>query len=99
MFTWFLTQNGLGRDIFRLEFYQITNVLEFFFLGELFYFIGLTLIKMSILAFFYRIFPTRSLQRVIIIVMGVCAAYGITFFLATLFQCQPISAWPSLMLS
>jgi hypothetical protein len=28
VFSWFLTQNGLGRDIWKLQFGQITNVLE-----------------------------------------------------------------------
>lgn len=36
-------------------------------------------------------FPVKSLQKVILFVMALCAAYGIAFFFATLFQCRPIS--------
>jgi hypothetical protein len=28
VFAWFLTDNGLGRDIWTLEFHKVTNVLE-----------------------------------------------------------------------
>jgi glucan phosphoethanolaminetransferase (alkaline phosphatase superfamily) len=59
-------------------------------LGELFYFLGLTMIKISILCFFYRIFPVRRLQQVILVVGSISAAYGVAFFFATLFQCHPI---------
>jgi hypothetical protein len=90
VFAWFLTDNGLGRDIWTLEFHQVTNVLEFFVLGELLYFMSLGMIKISILCFFYRIFPVRRLQQIILVVMSLSAAYSIAFFFATLFQCHPI---------
>jgi hypothetical protein len=82
-----LDSYGIGKDIWTLPFNDITNVLRLFILGELFYMIGMALVKISILFFFLRMFPVKSLQRVIYVVMGICAAYGIAFFLATLFQC------------
>lgn len=61
-----------------------------FILGELFYMIGMALVKVSILFFFLRIFPVRQLQISIYITMAVCIGYGTAFFFATLFQCWPI---------
>jgi hypothetical protein len=83
----FLDSYGIGKDMWTLPFNDITNVLRLFILGELFYMIGMALVKISILFFFLRMFPVKSLQRVIYVVMGVCAAYGTAFFFATLFQC------------
>lgn len=86
-----LADNGLGKDIWTLPFGNISNVLEYFFVGELCYLVGLAINKISILCFFLRIFPAKRLQLMIFITMGACAAYGIAFFFATLFQCTPIN--------
>ena len=80
---------GRPSDVTATE--QRGNRVQLFFLGELFYFAGLSLVKISILFFFYRMFPVRNLQNIMIFIMALCAGYGICFFVATLFQCRPIS--------
>lgn len=85
-----LAENGLGKDMWTLPPQQITNVLFYFFIGEICYLVGLSLVKISILSFFLRIFPKRRLRIAIYISMGLSVAYGISFFFATLFQCTPI---------
>jgi hypothetical protein len=73
---------------------QITNVLYYYFLGEIFYVLALGISKISILCFYLRVFPAKDFRRAIFVVMGLSVAYTIAFFFATTFQCTPIShAW------
>ncbi|RMZ66270.1 oxidase [Pyrenophora seminiperda CCB06] len=94
VFTYFLVQNGLGRDIWTLTDVQITNVLKFYYMGEIFYVVALGISKISILFFYLRVFPAKSFRVLTYSVMGVAAAYTVAFFFATTIQCWPISlAW------
>ncbi|EFQ89000.1 hypothetical protein P3342_009549 [Pyrenophora teres f. teres] len=94
VFTYYLVKNGLGRDIWTLTDVQITNVLKFYFMGEIFYVVALGISKISILFFYLRVFPAKSFRVLTYSVMGVSAAYTIAFFFATTMQCWPISqAW------
>ncbi|KAF4310829.1 hypothetical protein SLS57_009897 [Botryosphaeria dothidea] len=89
-----LVDNGLGRDMWTLKAQQITNVLKFYFFGEIFYVTALGISKISILFFYLRVFPAKEFRTVIYAVMGLCVAYTIAFFFATTFQCWPVSyAW------
>lgn len=89
-----VVNNGLGRDMWTLKDYQITNVLYYYFLGEIFYILALGISKISILFFYLRVFPAKETRMKIHIVMGLSAAYTVAFFFATTFQCVPVSmAW------
>lgn len=89
-----LVQNGLGRDIWTLNHQQITNVLKYYFLGEIFYVVALGISKISILFFYLRVFPSKGFRNLTFGVMGLSIAYTIAFFFATTFQCVPVSlAW------
>ncbi|KAF1846063.1 uncharacterized protein K460DRAFT_431062 [Cucurbitaria berberidis CBS 394.84] len=90
----YLVKNGLGRDMWTLKDYEITNTLYYFFLGEIFYVLALAISKISILFFYLRVFPAKEFRLKIYAVMGVCVAYTIAFFFATTLQCIPVSmAW------
>jgi hypothetical protein len=89
-----VVKNGLGRDIWTLQADQITNVLFYYFLGEIFYVTGLGISKISILFFYLRVFPAKNFRSLTYSVMVLCGAYTVAFFVATLLQCRPISmAW------
>jgi hypothetical protein len=89
-----VVKNGLGRDIWTLQPQQITNVLRFYYLGEIFYVVALGVSKISILFFYLRVFPSKTFRTLTYSVMGLSVAYTIAFFFATTFQCVPIShAW------
>ena len=89
-----VVENGLGRDMWTLKANQITNVLYFYFLGEIFYVLALGISKISILFFYLRVFPCKDFRRIIYGVMGLSVAYTVAFFIATTFQCTPVSyAW------
>ncbi|OAF99007.1 uncharacterized protein CC84DRAFT_1191485 [Paraphaeosphaeria sporulosa] len=93
-FGFMLIDNGLGRDMWTLKDYQITNVLFYYFMGEIFYILALGFSKISILFFYLRVFPAREFRMQIYGVMALCGAYTIAFFFATTFQCIPVSlAW------
>ncbi|EOD49529.1 putative cfem domain-containing protein [Neofusicoccum parvum] len=89
-----LVSNGLGKDIWTLKPVQITNVLKFYYFGEIFYVVALGISKISILFFYLRVFPAKDFRNIIFAVMGLSVAYTIAFGFATAFQCWPISyAW------
>lgn len=56
------------------------------------YITGTGLTKLSILLFYLRIFPNKSLRRNTYIMIAFCGAALVAFFFAVLFQCTPISA-------
>ncbi|KAI8285669.1 hypothetical protein K4K56_009196 [Colletotrichum sp. SAR 10_98] len=89
-----MVDNGLGKDMWTLPLKNIENVLEYYFLGELFYFLAQAMNKLSILFFLNRIFQHNNLNKAIWVTMGLVLAYAAAFFFATLFQCWPINhAW------
>jgi hypothetical protein len=80
--------------MWTLQDHQITNVLHFYYVGEIFYVLALGVSKISILCFYLRVFPLKSFRRLIYGVMGLSVAYTIAFLFATTFQCTPGSyAW------
>lgn len=83
--------NGVGKDIWTLTFDQITNFGMWFFLTEIQYFISLTALKLSLLLFYLRIFPSMAVKRLLWATVAFVVSFGISFTLAALLQCQPIS--------
>ncbi|KAF3032863.1 hypothetical protein E8E12_003003 [Didymella heteroderae] len=85
---------GLGTDMWLVPFNNITKILEIFYYTELLYLASVALTKISILLFYLRIFPQRSLRKIIWATIGLCIAYMIAFVTATAFQCIPVRiAW------
>ncbi|KAH6229664.1 hypothetical protein HBI53_038060 [Parastagonospora nodorum] len=94
VFAPYLVKNGLGRDIWTLTDVQITNVLYYYFLGEIFYVVALGISKISILFLYLRVFPAKNFRILTYSVMGLSAVYTIVFFIVTTWQCRPLSlAW------
>ncbi|KAK6863780.1 hypothetical protein PG995_000308 [Apiospora arundinis] len=91
VFSVLLSNNGLGRDMWTLPMQNIENVLFLYYLGEIFYFAALAVNKISILIFILRVFPDQNFRRVVYGVIGLTAAYGLTFVVATMVQCQPLN--------
>ncbi|KAF1943013.1 hypothetical protein EJ02DRAFT_502415 [Clathrospora elynae] len=93
-------ENGLGRDLWYLKPEQITNILRFYFIGEIAYLQGMGILKIAILLFLLAIFPDKTFRKSVYVTIGLCVAYCITFLVATIFQCTPVSyswtQWDSL---
>ncbi|KAI8655267.1 CFEM domain-containing protein [Fusarium keratoplasticum] len=82
--------HGEGRDIWTLEFDQITSFGFFFWLLEVFYFAQVSLLKMSLLFFYLRIFPGPA-QKLLWGTVIFNAIYGVAFIFLAVFQCSPIN--------
>lgn len=84
---------GMGKDIWFVDFGNITKVLGFFYAIMLLYTTTRFFIRASIILFYLRVFPPKSdnkLGRLIIYTLIFNVVYNISFFLAVLFQCNPI---------
>ncbi|OJD31451.1 cfem domain-containing protein [Diplodia corticola] len=89
-----LVENGLGKDMWTLHPHQITNLLKYYYFGEIFYVVALGVSKISILFFYLRVFPAKEFRNVIYVVMAFSVAYTICFGIVTALQCRPVSyAW------
>lgn len=86
-----LTKYGLARDIWTLPFDHITQFGRYFYIMETLYFSQVFLLKLSILFFYLRIFPGRTVRFLLWGCVVFDVAYGIAFVVAAVFQCQPIS--------
>ncbi|ETS76479.1 hypothetical protein PFICI_11866 [Pestalotiopsis fici W106-1] len=62
----------------------------YMFAGELLFFTGLALIKWSILAMYYRIFPTLFMKWGYAVLGSMTAAWWVAVMLTTVFQCTPV---------
>jgi len=89
--TYGLTYNGLGRDIWTVSPDMITTFQEYFLAYEMIYYATMSLLKISLLFFYLRVFPPTTVHRVLWGTIAVAALYGVAFVVVTLAQCQPIS--------
>lgn len=83
--------NGLGKDIWTVQPERITNVLRYFYVMAWLYFLQTTLVKLSFITFFVRIFPTKGVQRLLWGTFIFVSAWGVAFVVTAIFQCRPIS--------
>ncbi|CAJ0548506.1 Ff.00g021190.m01.CDS01 [Fusarium sp. VM40] len=82
---------GLGLDMWYLSDYQITAAFQYFIFVEVFYVIGLVLVKAAVLCFFLRIFPDNKFRVVVKCTLAFNFLMGITFFVMVFFQTRPLS--------
>jgi hypothetical protein len=86
--------HGLGRDLYMVDFDDITFVLQMYYYSEILYLVVIFLTKISICCFYLRIFPKHALRVRVYIVIGTTVAAACAFIPVTIFQCTPIpGAW------
>ncbi|KAK4233325.1 hypothetical protein C8A03DRAFT_38969 [Achaetomium macrosporum] len=83
--------NGLGRDIWTLTPQNITDFLFNFYLMAIFYFVQVMLVKLCLLLFYLRIFPSQTVRSLLWGTVAFDIVFGIIFFFLAIFQCSPIS--------
>ncbi|KAK6838342.1 hypothetical protein RU639_000908 [Aspergillus parasiticus] len=89
-----LADTGLSKDIWTLPFDNITRILKIYFFDECLYLSILPLTKISILFFYWRVFPKRSFRNAVYTVISLNVCYMIAFVLISVFQCRPLGgAW------
>ncbi|RBR06325.1 hypothetical protein FVER53590_07611 [Fusarium verticillioides] len=82
--------HGEGRDIWTLEFDDITKFGFYFWLLEIFYFAQVSLLKTSLLFFYLRIFPGNA-QKLLWGTIIFNSVFGVLFMFLAAFQCTPVS--------
>ncbi|KAH8880915.1 hypothetical protein GQ53DRAFT_668892, partial [Thozetella sp. PMI_491] len=85
------TLNGLGRDVWKLTPTEITNFIYYFYFMEILYFIMLTLLKLTLLFFYLKIFPADNVRQLTWVTIGLTTVWGLSFVLIAVFQCSPVS--------
>lgn len=83
--------HGEGRDIWTLKPDDITAFGFWFYVLELFYFCQVSLLKMSLLFFYLRIFPAQGPQKLLWGTVIFNAIFGVFFVFLAAFQCTPVS--------
>ncbi|KAK5046663.1 hypothetical protein LTR84_007424 [Exophiala bonariae] len=90
------TRKGYGRDLYTVPPDNITPILKWFYAGESMYDFCISVTKLSILAFYLRIFTDRTFKRLTYGMMAICTAYAVATIIATIWQCTPVSyVWTS----
>ncbi|KAF2226021.1 CFEM domain-containing protein [Elsinoe ampelina] len=82
--------NGLGRDMWTLTANQIYTVIEYFYIMAWLYFLQITLLKLSLLFFYLRVFPRTEIRRLLWGTIVFVSVWGLSFVLIAVFQCRPI---------
>ncbi|KAI1137726.1 hypothetical protein F5Y05DRAFT_413677 [Hypoxylon sp. FL0543] len=89
-----VSQNGVGLDLplalRRVS--DVENIRKWLYIKEFAYVISITFIKLSILALYTRLFPTRFTVRSAKCLALVTVVWLITAIIASLFQCKPITS-------
>ena len=85
-----LTANGLGKDVWNVPFDRITNFVYYLYVMECLYFCQIVLLKVTLIFFYLRIFPSKGVQKLLWITIGINAVYGVLFVFLGIFQCTPI---------
>ncbi|XEV06083.1 hypothetical protein FSHL1_011370 [Fusarium sambucinum] len=86
-----LTPNGMGRDIWTVTPDQVTSFGRNFYMMAMFYFTLQTFLKLAMVFFYLRIFPTRGVRKTLWATVVFNCVFGVSFILIAAFQCQPIS--------
>ncbi|GJC94209.1 integral membrane protein [Colletotrichum higginsianum] len=85
---------GLGRSIVDVM-AEDPNMLVIFLkcvvVAEFCYGFSSPLIKLSLLAFYWRVFPTQFMQRGIYVLSAMCLGWLVAIFITNCLQCRPLS--------
>ncbi|KDN71524.1 hypothetical protein CSUB01_12076 [Colletotrichum sublineola] len=87
-------QGGLGRsivDVMAEDPMELIIFLKCVVAAEFFYGISSPLIKLSLLAFYWRVFPTSFMKKGIYALSAACLGWLIAIFITNCLQCRPLS--------
>lgn len=86
-----LPQNGLGHDIWTLTPKQITEFSIYFYAVEILYFLEVGMLKLSLLFFYLRIFPSPRVQGLLWGTVAFVSVTSLMYLFLSMFQCTPVS--------
>lgn len=85
--------NGLGKDIMTLTPEQMTKTLMHLYSYVILYLATTALIKLSIVAFYLRIFPSRKTKIVFKATIVFVSLWGTAYALVAAFHCSPVQGF------
>ncbi|KAM5348910.1 hypothetical protein ACJ41O_008733 [Fusarium nematophilum] len=89
-----LPSTGLGRDVWTVPFDQVTEFGRLFYMSSLLYTAQVALLKFSLLFFYFRIFPSNHVRRLLLATAVFNGACGLLYLFLIAFQCKPVDlAW------
>jgi hypothetical protein len=89
-----LARDGVGRDIWYVSLANLTTMFRNLYIVSVCYGITSGFSKITILAFYLRIFPNVNFRRTTWVMIVLSAIWGIVFSCLWAFECSPISyAW------
>lgn len=86
-----LVPNGLGKSEWSLSFDQITRVQIYLYATAALYVFDVAVTKLSMLAFYGRLFPTLVVQHLARGTFAFVVLWGTAYGFFSLFQCRPVS--------
>ncbi|KAK5213276.1 hypothetical protein LTR20_009396 [Exophiala xenobiotica] len=81
---------GMGKDFWNIPFPNIDKTLQLLWIAEIFYMAAEAFVQLSLLAFYLRVFSSRTFRFVVFTLMGISVGFGIANTFAMIFQCTPI---------
>jgi hypothetical protein len=87
----FLFTFGAGKDIWDVPAESLDNLFFVFYLEEISYTVATGAVKIALLAFLIRLFPSQNLRRAAWATIAFTTALTTGFTLLAIFQCTPVS--------
>lgn len=85
-----LTANGLGKDVWTLQTSEISQFVLYFYVLEILYLAGISLVKLSISLFYMNLFAATVAPAVLWATVIFNILYGLIFVTGAIFQCTPV---------
>ncbi|KAL6807467.1 putative PTH11-type G-protein coupled receptor protein [Trichoderma sp. SZMC 28013] len=85
-----LVGHGIGKDIWTLPAPELPLFAKFFFIGEIFYFVQMSLVKLSLSLFYLYVFPGPNIRRLLIGTAIFNVVFGVVFVITAMTQCIPL---------
>ncbi len=88
-----LAAHGLGKDVWTMSVGELSTFVMWLYIMEVLYLAELSLLKLSLSAFYLCVFPGTGIRRLL---WGICilnVLFGVVFVTAAIFQCSPIHYW------
>ncbi|RKF74500.1 Satratoxin biosynthesis SC1 cluster protein 4 [Golovinomyces cichoracearum] len=84
-----LIENGVGLHSGALTLSNVTAIAKILVLNECLYVTNINLIKLSVLAMYYRFFPLRQMRKYGLIIAWISITWNLSLILLALLQCTP----------
>ncbi|KFA49867.1 hypothetical protein S40293_01209 [Stachybotrys chartarum IBT 40293] len=82
---------GFGYDTWFIDPQELTEALRWIYIEECFYFVCLTLTKVSVICFYLRIFPQKAFRILSLAVIAFVVLSNVIFLVIQLKQCTPLN--------